>query len=144
MYIFLSFIIVGFLVLTSTFVMAIWFKTNRVLNFYLILTSLVLCYYLIVHGFNNYKLIVLHDEIWCFNYYQIVILLTPSVYLFFEKLITNSKYPEKKDILYFIIPLSVSYYLGYQDFQDILIEKVLVFILCTFFTLFFVGNHTVF
>jgi hypothetical protein len=132
MYIFLFFIIVGFLVLTSTLVMTIWFKTNRILNFYIIFTSLVLCFYLIAHGFNNYKLIGIDSKIWNFNYYQIVIFLTPSVYLFFEKLIINSKYPEKKDLRYFIIPIFVSYYLGTEKFLQLFV-RVLYF--------FLFGNH---
>lgn len=137
MYIYFFFIIIGFLVLTTTLVMSIWFTTNRILNFYLIFTSLVLCFYLITHGFNNCKLIGDWGEIWSLNYYQIVIILTPSVYLFFEKLIVNYKYPKKNDFIYFIIPLLFSYYLGSKNFQFFLIEKIVIFVFCTFYNLFF-------
>lgn len=123
--------------LTSTFIMALWFKTNRILNFYLILTSIVLCYYLIAHGLNNCKLIQNWSGIWSFNYYQIVLILTPTTYLFFEKLIVNYKYPEKKDGLYFIIPILFSYYLGSGKFFFILVEKVVILVLFVLYSLFF-------
>jgi len=137
MYIFLFFIIIGFLVLTSTIVMTIWFKTNRILNFYLICTTIILCLYLIVHGLNNCKLIEEWKCIWNINYFQVVLLLTPSAYLFFEKLISNYKYPEIKDLCYFVIPVIFFYYLDSINFKHFLFEKGLVFILFLLYTLFF-------
>jgi AraC-like DNA-binding protein len=124
--------------MTSTLVMTIWFKSNRIINFYIIFISLVLCFYLIAHGYNNYKSIEIDCKIWSFNYYQIVVFLTPSVYLFFKKLIINSKYPEINDLRYFIFPLCFSYYLRNENFQYFLIEEVVVTIVCTFYILFFV------
>lgn len=137
MYIYLFFIIIGFLVLTSTIVMTMWFKTNRILNFYIIFTSLLLCSYLITHGLNNFKYNQICNDILWFNYYQIVLILTPSVYLFFEKLIINSKYPQKKDFIYFFVPLLSCYYLGTEEFERIFIVKIIIFILFLFYTLFF-------
>ena len=72
------YIIIGFLVLTSTIVMTTWFKTNRILNFYLIFISIVLCPYLIVHGLNNCKLIKEYENLWNLNYYQVVLILRKS------------------------------------------------------------------
>lgn len=136
MYIFLFFMIVGFLVITSTIVMTIWFKTNRILNFYIITTSLVLCFYLITYGFNNCELIG-GWKLWSLNYYQVVLILTPAVYLFFEKLIINSKYPDKKDFVYFIVPLLFCYYLGTRKFQDSLFEMGIIFSSFVIYTVFF-------
>lgn len=137
MYFYLLFVIIGFLVLTSTIVMTIWFKTNRILNFYLIFTSIALCFYLILHGLNNCKLIKEYEISWNMNYYQIILILTPSVYLFFRNLIFNSKYPEKHDLLYFIIPALFSYYLSFVKFDHFFLEKVLVYIAFIIYTLFY-------
>lgn len=137
MYIYLLYIIIGFLVLTSTFVMAIWFKTNRILNFYLIFTSIVLCTYLIVYGLNNCKLIKEYEFLWNINYYQVVLVLTPSTYLFFKNLIFNFKYPVKQDFFYFIIPVFFYCYLKTGIFQHFFFEKSLVFIFFIIYTFFY-------
>lgn len=137
MFIYLLFIIIGFLVLTSTIVMTIWFKSNRILNFYLIFTSIALCFYLILHGLNNCKLIKEYEISWNMNYYQIILILTPSVYLFFKNLIINYKYPKKQDLLYFIIPVFFSYYLSSGKFDHFLLEKGLVFIMLIIYSLFY-------
>lgn len=137
MYIYLLFIIIGFLVLTSTIVMTIWFKTNRTLNFYLIFTSIVLCFYLISHGLNNCKLINGYVNFWSLNYYQIVLILTPSIYLFFRNLIFDTKYIEKQDLLYFIIPVLFSYYLSSGKFEYFFLEQILVFFVFIIYTLFY-------
>lgn len=138
MYIFLFYIIIGFLVLTSTLVMTLWFKTNRILNFYLIFTSIALCYYLIAHGLNNCKLIEDWTGIWSLNYYQIVLILTPSVYLFFEKLISNCKYPERNDILFFILPVFVSFLLKFDFFHYDLKVKIGFLFLFGMYSLFYI------
>lgn len=137
MYIYLFFIIIGFLVLISTLVMTFSFRANKILNFYLIFITLILCFYLIVHGLNKFVLIGLHLEIWNFNYFQIIIFLIPFVYLFFEKLILNLKYPDKKDTPYFIIPAPVGFYMGSVYFQHLFINKVVIFVLSSIFILFF-------
>ncbi len=137
MYTYLLYIIIGFLVLTSTIVMTIWFKTNRILNFYLIFTSIVLCTYLIVHGLNNCKLIKEYEFLWNMNYYQVVLVLTPSTYLFFKNLIFNFKYPVKQDLVYFIIPVFFYYYLNSGIFEQFFFEKSLVFISFIIYTLFY-------
>lgn len=127
MYIYLFFIIIGALVLSSTIIMTIWFKTNRILNFYLIFTSVTLCIYLIFHGLNNCELIKGWQDLWNFNYYQLVLILVPSVYLFFDKLIHNIKYPETNDLYYFIIPVLFFYSLSSFEVLHFLPEQLLVF-----------------
>lgn len=118
------YIIIGFLVLTSTIVMTIWFKTNRILNFYLIFISIVLCAYLIVHGLNNCKLIKEYENLWNLNYYQVVLVLTPSTYLFFKNLIFNYKYPVKQDLFYFIIPVFFYNYLNSGIFEHFFFKRI--------------------
>lgn len=131
MFTYLLYMLIGFLILISTLVMTIWFKTNRILNFYIILTTLILCFYLITYGFNNCEL-NLRWKISSMNYYQVFLSLTPATYLFFEKLILNYKYPNKKDLVYFILPIILYGYMENRNFQDSFFEMGIVF-------LFFVG-----
>lgn len=107
------YIVIGLLVCISTIVMTWWFKTNRILNSYLILTSIVLCIYLVLYGAKN--LYSTSYEIYNLNYYQVILILTPAVYLFFEKLLQNIKLPEKKDSYFFIIPLLLFNYVGVEN-----------------------------
>lgn len=102
-------IIIGSLVFLSTVVMTLWFKTNRILNTYLIAISLVLCLYLILLGVEKSFNIDLFINL---NYYQVILTLTPATFLFFQKLIFNIKYPEKKDFWYFVLPLLLFFFVG--------------------------------
>ena len=112
--------------------MTVWFKTNRILNFYLILTSIMLCIYLILHGLYFLRYIS-----WNINYVNVIILLTPAVYFFFKKIIYDIKYPEKKDIYSFMFPLLVS--IGIKiDFFIQLIYGITFIILLLFYTFFYV------
>jgi AraC-like DNA-binding protein len=138
MYIYIFFILVGSIVFLSTIVMTVWFKTNRVLNVYIIFTSILLCLYLILYGLNNLKPFVEISTPWHISYSQIILILTPSVYLFFEKIIFDVKYFETKDILYFIIPSLRYYYLGTELNQKNATIKIIIFILFVLYTFFYV------
>lgn len=103
MILFIIYTIIGSLVFISTIVMTLWFNSNRILNSYLILISIVLCAYLVLYGVHNIYNNIL--DIPYINYYQVVLTLLPAVYLFFQKLFFNLKYPEKKDMFFFLVPV---------------------------------------
>lgn len=112
MILYIFYVVIGSLVFISTMVMTKWFKTNRILNIYLILISVVLCFYLFLYGVkhlvsNNHNILLFG-----LNYYQVILVLTPAVYLFFEKLLLNIKFFEKKDFYFFIIPILLFNYVG--------------------------------
>jgi AraC-like DNA-binding protein len=118
--------------------MTAWFKTNRVLNVYIIFTSILLCIYLILYGLNNLKSYIEISDFWKINYSQIILILTPSVYLFFEKIIFDLKYFEKKDIFYFIIPTLFYRYLGTELYLKNSTVKIILYILLLLYTLIYV------
>lgn len=138
MLIYIFFILVGTIVFLSTIVMTVWFKTNRVLNIYIIFTSILLCLYLILYGLNNLKPYIEISDFWNINYSQIILILTPSVYLFFEKIIFDVKYFEKKDILYFIIPSLFYHYLGTELYLKNSVIKIILYVFFIFYTLIYV------
>jgi AraC-like DNA-binding protein len=117
--------------------MTIWFKSNKILNFYLVLTSFVLCYYLIAYGINHCKLFKGFLKLRNLNYYQVILILTPSVYLFFKDLIINYKYPMIKDLPYFALPILLTDYLSSGKFNHFFFEQYIVFILFILYTVFY-------
>ncbi len=124
-------IVIGFLVLISTIVMTFWFKTNRILNTYLIVVSIVLCAYLIFLGLDKLFNLVSFQNL---NYYQVVLTLTPATYLFFQKLIFNKKFPERKDIYYFIVPMLIYFFVGKNyNLKWYRITQFIFFVLYLFF-----------
>lgn len=140
---YILYIIIGILVFISTIVMTLWFKTNRILNLYLILTSIVLCLYLILYGLKQNGLCVSV----MFNYNQVMLVLSPAVYLFFKKLINNRKYPEKQDVVFFIVPVILYYHIGLIStfrFFDCVVILIALSIYSLFFflkSLFFLNAH---
>lgn len=128
MVVFLLYIIIGVLVFSSTLIMMLWFKTNRILNFYLIFVSIILCIYLIIYGLSNLKFNEFSIVFFELSYYQVILILIPAVYLFFQKLIFNTKHPIKKDLFNFIFPLILFKYFSIQNF-DILIQKSILVLL---------------
>lgn len=104
MHIHILFLILGSTCLITTFVMSIWVITNRILNIYLLFTFFFASLHLIFHGLNH---IYLFQNIHYpnLNYYQIILILMPTLYLYFEKLLINQKIAEKNDFQHFIFPI---------------------------------------
>ena len=139
MFIYLLYIIIGFLVLTSTIVMTLWFKTNRILNSYLVFISSVLCFYLISHGLTKWYLAQGEElALGQVTFNQTVFLLAPAVYLFFKHLLIDSKFPIKQDFIYFISPIAFWEYLGSEPFLANTKEHIVFFMLFMAYMLFFV------
>ena len=139
MFIYLLYIIIGFLVLTSTIVMTLWFKTNRILNSYLVFISSVLCFYLISHGLTKWYLAQGEElALGQVTFNQTVFLLAPAVYLFFKHLLIDSKFPIKQDLIYFISPIAFWEYLGSEPFLANTKEHIVFFMLFMAYMLFFV------
>lgn len=113
MVLFLFHTIIGFLIFISTIVMTLWFKSNRIINTYLIFISTVLCFYLIFLGFEKS---INHFFFEYLNFYQVALTLTPCTFLFFQKLIFNIKFPERKDFWFFILPILLYIFVG-QDYS---------------------------
>ena len=137
MVIFILFIVVGALVLTSTLVMCIWFKSNSILNFYLVFTSIVLCFYLISHGLIN----ILNDfnfvDFRNVNYVHIILFLTPSSFLFVDKLTKEDKYPSFHDLKYFIIPIILFNFIKNVFLHENIYGKFILYLFLVFYTTYY-------
>lgn len=131
------FILLSIIVLISTIVMTIWFKTNRALNLYIIFTIILICLYLILVGLNNLFQNTTDYFHSSFNYCQLIIVLTPTINLFFKKLIFDIKYPEKKDFTHFIIPILSFYFLGNNFDVENSITKIIIFVLLVIYTIYY-------
>ena len=138
MVLYLLHVIVGILVFISIIIMALRFKTNRILNSYLITISTVLSAYLILFGFQKSFNCFFFNYL---NYYQVVLTLTPATYLFFKKLIFNIKLPQINDLCYFILPLFLYFYVG-QNYNNKLYKyaQFIFFVIYIIFYLFLIKS----
>lgn len=118
--------------------MMLWFKTNRILNVYVIVISFVSCLYFIVHGLSNIKPSIGINSLFLYkNYSQFILILSPALFLFFQKSIANIKFFERKDIIYFLIPALFYWDLGSQFFLNNRAQNKIVFVLLLLHTLFY-------
>jgi AraC-like DNA-binding protein len=89
---------------------------------------------------NGCKNIFIYDNsvnLYFIRYDQIILILSPCVYLYFEKIIHDIKFFEKQDLNYFIVPLFYNY-LGNEFSNDRQFDRWVKFIFILVYSLFFV------
>lgn len=130
MHIFL--LIISSTCLFTSLVMIIWFKTNRILNFYLIFTFCFASLYLLLYSLNH---LILFQKIDFpkLNYYQVILILMPTLYLYYTKLIKNIKFIEKEDLQHFIFPLIIILLINYFSFLNYTFLPLAVFLFSMFY-----------
>lgn len=100
---------IGCILLISNTLMFLKYKTERKINFYLISIFTLLCLHLIFNGLVELFDLALFAQ---FNFYQLILILTPVTYLFIQKLIANIKSPERKDFWHFLVPILLVCFVG--------------------------------
>lgn len=100
---------IGCILLIFNILMFLKYKTERKINFYLILIFTLLCLHIIFNGLVKLFDLVLIEQ---FNFYQLILILTPVTYLFIQKLIANIKSPERKDFWHFLVPILLVCFVG--------------------------------
>lgn len=96
-----TYLVFGILAFFITLVMIFRLVTNKSLNFYLSLISLLLSAYIGLYGFKN--LFFMYDLSFL-NFNTFNLFLVPAVKLFFKKLVSEFKQPTIYDLVYFIFP----------------------------------------
>lgn len=137
MYIYFLYLLVGIIVSISTLIMMKWFHSNRMLNFYIIKISIILCVFLILNGSKRLNWLFDIADFGNLNYSQVILLLSPSFYLYFKKLADNNKFPDYKDLSYFLIPISLHIYVGSESYIGNTFHYSLIFFLFVSYTLFY-------
>jgi AraC-like DNA-binding protein len=134
MYIYIFFILVGTFCFVTSFVMSIWFKTNRILNICLIITFSSSSLYLILHGMYhmNFFLRVNYDQ------YHAILVVMPTFFLYFNKLILNNKFFEKQDYLYYIGPILLYIFFGDYIFSVNIKHRIILFVFMFLYTVYFI------
>lgn len=96
---------IGFLGFLTVFLLLTKYKSNRMMNVYLIITFILVSSRFILHGLNyllHFK--NLNDVI--INYNRFFIILIPCLYLYFNNLILQKKFFSSQDFKHFIIPIA--------------------------------------
>lgn len=125
-------LIISTICLFTSLVMTIWFKSNRILNFYLIFTFCFASLYLLLHSLN-YLMLFPKIDFPKLNYYQVILILMPTLYLYYIKLLKNVKFIENEDFKHFIIPLSIILGINYFSFFNYTFLFLVVFSFSVFY-----------
>ena len=123
--------LLGFLIIT---LIAIWYKSNRMINIYLLVIFLLLSIKFLIHGLIDLKIFTFinHDNISYFPFFSIGI---PSLYLYFKNLVNDTKTFNKNELKHFIFPVLLGFYTLLLD-QFYILSFYSSFILYSIFIIF--------
>lgn len=123
--------LLGFLIIT---LIAIWYKSNRMINIYLLVIFLLLSIKFLIHGLIDLKIFTFinHDNISYFPFFSISI---PSLYLYFKNLVNDTKTFNKNELKHFIFPVLLGFYTLLLD-QFYILSFYSSFILYSIFIIF--------
>ena len=123
--------LLGFLIIT---LIAIWYKSNRIINIYLLVVFLLLSIKFLIHGLIDLKIFTFinHDNISYFPFFSIGI---PSLYLYFKNLVNDTKTFNKKELKHFIFPVLLGFCTLFLD-QFYILSFYSSFILYSIFIIF--------
>lgn len=100
----LLFIITGLLGFLTTTIILIWYKSNRFVNYYLIIPFILISTRFLLNGIyhiGQYS----HIEYYYIDYNNSLIVVIPCFYLYFKNLILDNKNFISKNLLHFILPI---------------------------------------
>ncbi len=97
--------LLGFLIIS---LIAIRYKSNRIINIYLLVVFLLLSIKFLIHGLIDLKIFTFinHDNISYFPFFSIGI---PSLYLYFKNLVNDTKTFNKNELKHFIFPVLLGF-----------------------------------
>ena len=123
--------LLGFLIIT---LIAIWYKSNRIINIYLLVVFLLLSIKFLIHGLIDLKIFTFinHDNISYFPFFSIGI---PSLYLYFKNLVNDTKTFNKNELKHFIFPVLLGFCNLFLD-QFYILSFYSSFILYSIFIIF--------
>lgn len=123
--------LLGFLIIT---LIAIWYKSNKMINIYLLVIFLLLSIKFLIHGLIDLKIFTFinHDNISYFPFFSIGI---PSLYLYFKNLVNDTKTFNKKELKHFIFPVLLGFCTLFLD-QFYILSFYSSFILYSIFIIF--------
>lgn len=102
--------IVGFI---TIFLILLQYKSNRITNFYLIIIFLIISTRMLLIGIFSIANPEFINTLLT-NYHNLLIIITPCMYLYFDHMIKDYKYVKMQDLIHFIIPITFNIvdYLG--------------------------------
>lgn len=102
----LLFIITGLIGLLTTFLIFTHYKSNRIMNLYIILLLLIISLRFLLSGLTNF----IFDSTFratYFKYSNFPLVVIPICYLYFKNLSENNRKLNLKELLHFIFPVSL-------------------------------------
>lgn len=125
-------LIVGATCLITSIVMSIWFKTNRILNIYLLFTFCFASLFLFFHSLNHLWVFQKIEHFYL-NYNLVILILMPTLYLYYIKLHKNIKFIETGDVFHYIVPLFFCISTYYTSFLNNLFFFLFIFCYSIFY-----------
>lgn len=125
-------IIIGVLGLITTFLIFGSYKSNRMMNLYIILLILIISLRHLLIGVTYF----IPDTTFKNSFYKysnFAAVIIPLFYLYFKNLACNTKDFDRKELLHFIFP--ISFYIFIISFNDFLLRSKALELLC--YTVFF-------
>jgi AraC-like DNA-binding protein len=104
MFLYFLLITIGLLGLLTVLVVLTRYKSNRMMNIYLIITFILVSFRFILHGANYFLSFKNSDDL-IINYNRFFIILIPCLYLYLDNLILDRKFFALQDFKHFIIPI---------------------------------------
>ncbi len=104
----LFYILSGILGMISVSIISMRFKTNRIINIYLLVVFSLLSVKFFLNGLNGFGILMFLDH---FHSYYIIFfpILIPSFYLYFKNLVADKKTFDLKELKHFIFPILLGF-----------------------------------
>ncbi|MES2576261.1 MAG: AraC family transcriptional regulator [Bacteroidota bacterium] len=101
-------VLTGLLGLIMITIITIRFKSNRVINIYLLLIFFILSIKFLINGFIGLKIFLISNHFYS-SYLPFLSIGIPSLYLYFKNLVADKKIFNKKELKHFIFPLFLGF-----------------------------------
>ncbi|CAM3935388.1 HTH araC/xylS-type domain-containing protein [Flavobacterium sinopsychrotolerans] len=128
----LLFIITGLIGLITTFLIFTNYKSNRIMNLYIILFILIISLRFFLSGLTNF-IFDSNFRTTYFKYSNFSLVVIPICYLYFKNLSENYRKLNSKDLLHFIFPVALFLAMIYREHFDFDSKQIEIILYGLFF-----------
>jgi AraC-like DNA-binding protein len=128
----LLFIITGLIGLITTFLIFTNYKSNRIMNLYIILFILIISLRFFLSGLTNF-VFDSNFKTTYFKYSNFSLIVIPICYLYFKNLSENNRKLNSKELLHFIFPVALFLVTINRDYFDYNSKQIEIIIYGIFF-----------
>jgi AraC-like DNA-binding protein len=128
----LLFIITGLIGLITTFLIFTNYKSNRIMNLYIILFILIISLRFFLSGLTNF-IFDSNFRTTYFKYSNFSLVVIPICYLYFKNLSENNRKLNSKELLHFIFPVALFLAMIYREHFDFDSKQIEIILYGLFF-----------